>query len=288
MTGHRILRAVSAVCAAWLCLSHIHAATAGPRIAIILDDLPYVMPSKTTPAEGLRYVQAINSALHAHKIAATGFVVGQQVNPQSIPALDAFADAGHGIGNHSWSHPDYGTLSKRQFRSETRRTHKALSSWITKPHYYRFPYPREGETEHAKAQANDLLTDLGYQNVPVTIDNDAWQFNADYMQAIDNGDTAAMGWIADAYVVHMQERTAHFQNLAHTALGRDVDHILLLHLNRINADHLVTLLDWYAAEGWAFITVEEALTDPLYSAPDLYAGPRGLSQIERIMGRKSD
>ncbi len=231
MTGHRILRAVSAVCAAWLCLSHIHAATAGPRIAIILDDLPYVMPSKTTPAEGLRYVQAINSALHAHK---------------------------------------------------------ALSSWITKPHYYRFPYPREGETEHAKAQANDLLTDLGYQNVPVTIDNDAWQFNADYMQAIDNGDTAAMDRVADAYVVHMQERTAHFQTLAHTALGRDVDHILLLHLNRINADHLVTLLDWYAAEGWTFITVEEALTDPLYSAADLYAGPRGLSQIERIMGRKSD
>lgn len=56
---------------------------------------------------------------------------------------------------------------------------------------------------------------------------------------------------------------AFFQDLSQRAPGRDVPHILLLHMNRINADHLGTLLDWYASEGWTFITVAEALKDPL-------------------------
>lgn len=34
----------------------------------------------------------------------------------------------------------------------------------------------------------------------------------------------------------------------------------------------------------AFITAQEVLTDPIYSAPGRYAGPKGLSQIERVTG----
>jgi predicted lipoprotein len=64
--------------------------TTPSRIAITIDDLPYVMPSKTSPADGLRYVQRINLALKKHGIIATGFVVGQQINKRSVPALQAF------------------------------------------------------------------------------------------------------------------------------------------------------------------------------------------------------
>lgn len=258
------------------------------EIAITLDDLPYVMPSRTSPEQGLGYVQHINAALAQHDITATGFAVGQMINARSRPALQAFKDAGHTVGNHSWSHLDYGTLTLDAFRAETRRTDAVLAPWIDGARYYRFPYLKEGESEAAKAAATAVLAGLGYQNVPVTIDNDEWRFNADYLDAIDAGDKAAADQIADAYLAHMKERTAHFQTLAQTALGRDVRHILLLHMNRINADHLGRLLDWYDAEGWRFITVAEAMTDPVFSAPDLYAGPRGLSQIERVMGRKSD
>jgi hypothetical protein len=131
---------------------------------------------------------------------------------------------------------------------------------------------REGGTEEAKAAATQVLADFGYQNVPVTIDNDEWKFNADYLKAINKKDTASAERIADQYLSHMQERAAHFQLLAQSELERDVDHILLIHLNRINADHFDRLLDWYASEGWSFITVEEAMNDPVYSAPDLYVG----------------
>ncbi|MEM7728781.1 MAG: polysaccharide deacetylase family protein [Pseudomonadota bacterium] len=258
---------------------------AAREIAITLDDLPYVLPSRTSPSEGLTQVRAVNAALAAHGVSATGFAIGGQIGWRSRRAVSAFVEAGHTVGNHSWSHPDYGTLTPDQFLEETQRTDEALSRWIGESRLYRFPFLREGETEEAKAAADQVLAELGYVNVPVTIDTDDWRYNADYLNALDRDDEAAAAEIADAYLAHMRERTLHFEALAEDTIGREVPHILLLHMNRINADHLGALLDWYAAEGWTFVTVEEAMRDPFYAMPDLYAGPRGLSQIERVIGR---
>lgn len=258
------------------------------EIAITLDDLPYALSSRTSPSEGLTQVRAVVDALDAHGIIATGFAVGGQIGWRSRRALTAFAEAGHTVGNHSWSHPDYGTLTPQAFREETARTDEALSRWMGESRLYRFPFLREGETEAAKAAAEDVLAELGYVNAPVTIDTDDWRFNADYLDALEAGDEAAAAEIAEAYLAHMRERTLHSEALAQEAVDRDIPHILLLHMNRINADHLGALLDWYAAEGWDFIAIEDALADPFYTLPDIYVGPRGLSQIERIMGRKSE
>jgi hypothetical protein len=86
------------------------------------------------------------------------------------------------------------------------------------------------------------------------------------MQALAEGNTNAATVIAQNYLAYMQERTSYFQTLAITELGGDVDHILLSHLNRINADHLGTLLDWYVAQVWTFITFEQALDHPVFPA----------------------
>lgn len=259
-------------------------------IAITLDDLPYVMPSRISPEQGLADVTRINTALETHGITATGFVIGDKVGNDTRPALQAFVDAGHTLGNHSWSHPDYDTISARKFRRETWRTDKVISEWLddTDTRYYRFPYLKIGATLKARQKAAAILSKLGYQNVPVTIDNSDWKFNKDYIDALADGNNAAAEEIAHRYLAHMKERTSHFQALARDALGRDVKHILLLHMNRLNADHLHDLLDLYASEGWNFITVEDALADPIYSAPNLYDGDRGVSQIEHVIGHISD
>ena len=254
------------------------------EIAITIDDLPYETPRRTSPQEGLAIAKAINEALADHRVIATGFVIGANINDSTIPALEAFRDAGHSIGNHSWSHPDYNTITPDQFKAETQRAEAKLADWVAGEKLYRFPYLRQGETSEKRQASEKILTDLGYRNVPVSIDNDDWRFNADYAKALSDGDRTAAEQIATRYLEHMRERTAHFQKLAKDEFGRDVKHILLLHMNRINADHLDALLDQYAKDGWSFITAGEALGDPVYDAPDLYVGPRGLSQIERVIG----
>lgn len=258
------------------------------EVAITLDDLPYVNPSQNSPDEGLAIVKAVNGALSLHGITATGFVVGGQISRKTKPALQAFIDEGHQVGNHSWTHPDYGTLTVKEFRKEVHKTDRALRGWMGDTKFFRFPYLREGETPEAKADAESVLAALGYVNAPVSIDNDEWRYNSEYTKALAAGDVIRAKAIGTEYLGHIQERTVHFQTLAQDNLGRDVKHILLLHMNKINADYLGDLLDWYAGQGWSFISLKEAMSDPLYSAPDLYAGPRGLSQIERVVGLKSD
>jgi len=86
----------------------------GQEIAITIDDLPFVgLPKNIAKQEeeGLKVVQSINKSLDAYQITATGFVVGQRVNKKTIPALQAFIDAGNLIGNHSWSHADFNKIS---------------------------------------------------------------------------------------------------------------------------------------------------------------------------------
>lgn len=257
---------------------------AATDIAITIDDLPFVLPSQTAPEAGLKQARDVTKALAKHQITATGFVVGSQLKRTSRPALMVFAQAGHTLGNHTWSHPDFDSLTARQFRREVKRTDKALKELPQYQRLFRFPYLREGKTPVHWQTGQNELADLGYQNVPVSIDNDDWKFNADYIAALKEGDHLMAADIANAYIEHMKERSLHFDALATSATGREVAHILLLHLNQINADHLKTLLDWYAAQGWEFVTVNEALNDPIYSMPNLYFGPQGLSQIERILG----
>ncbi|MFY0596495.1 MAG: polysaccharide deacetylase family protein [Cognatishimia sp.] len=253
-----------------------------------MGDLPYAQPSQTTPEAGLLYVTEINQALAKHQITATGFVVGQQINRRSRKALQAFVDAGHSIGNHTWSHPDYGTLTSAEFRKEVSRTDRVLQRVAGKVDYFRFPYLREGESQTSKRLAEEILAEFNYSNVPATIDNDEWKFNAEYVAALSSGDVQIAEQVAESYFAYMKAQTLHFDQMAKSHFGREVKHILLLHMNRINADHLATLLDWYAENDWQFITVDQALKDPLFTAPDLYIGPKGLSQIERVIGHKID
>lgn len=146
---------------------------------------------------------------------------------KSRASLLTFTKAGHQVGNHTWSHADYGTLSADGFRKEVQKTDKILRPWMGEDRLFRFPYLREGETQKTKAQAKDILLELGYRNVRVSIDNDEWRFNKDYMDALDRVDLQGAQRIADDYIQHMQDQTKHFQALTKKAIGRDVAHILL-------------------------------------------------------------
>lgn len=252
------------------------------EIAVTLDDLPYAVSSRVTPGEGRIIVESINRTLKQYGVKAMGFAVGERITPESRAALMAFVEAGHTIGNHSWSHPDYNTLTPDEFMAETARTDRAISPWVTEGRFYRFPFLHQGETPENREASAKVLADLGYRNVPVSIDDDDYQFNSDYMDALESGDPKAAQDVVVKYLEHMKERTAYFQTLAKEKFGRDVKHIVLLHMNKINADHLGALLAWYKSEGWTFITAQEALTDPVYSMEDRYAGAKGLSQIERV------
>jgi len=107
--------------------SSVHAD--GPYIAMTFDDGP---SATLTPK--------LLDLLAAHHIKATFFVIGENVaeHPEVVARA---AREGHEIGNHSWSHPNFGKMSDESVRRQLQQTDDAIKNATGKrPTLMRPPY----------------------------------------------------------------------------------------------------------------------------------------------------
>jgi peptidoglycan/xylan/chitin deacetylase (PgdA/CDA1 family) len=103
--------------------------TDGPYIAMTFDDGP---SATLTPK--------LLDLLVTRHIKVTFFVIGENVaeHPEIVARA---AREGHEIGNHSWSHPNFGKMSDDNVRSQLRRTDDAIRSATgNRPTLMRPPY----------------------------------------------------------------------------------------------------------------------------------------------------
>jgi hypothetical protein len=56
----------------------------------------------------------------------------------------------------------------------------------------------------------------------------------------------------------------------------------LLHVNALARDHLSEVLRKLVTQGWQFISLEKALSDPMYALPDRYLGRCGCSWLAHM------
>jgi len=101
----------------------------GPYIAMSFDDGPH---GTLTPR--------LLDLLAAHHVKANFFVIGENVaeHPEIVARA---AREGHEIGNHSWSHPNFGKMSDEAVRRDLRKTDDAIRSATgTRPILLRPPY----------------------------------------------------------------------------------------------------------------------------------------------------
>ena len=131
----------------------------GPYIAMTFDDGPN--PTLTPKLLDL---------LAAHHIKATFFVIGQNVAEHPAVLARAVRE-GHEIGNHSWSHPNFGKMSDDAVRRELRRTEDAISSAAgIRPGLMRPPYG--SITTHEKRWIHE---EFGYQTILWDVDPLDWK-----------------------------------------------------------------------------------------------------------------
>jgi hypothetical protein len=84
---------------------------------------------------------------------------------------------------------------------------------------------------------------MGYRNAHVTIDNSEWVLARAYDLAVRGNDSVRAAEIADAYVEHLVEAGRHFRAVARERFGRETGQVLLLHVNRLSADHAGAAID---------------------------------------------
>src|SRR6266404_2384885 len=131
----------------------------GPYIAMTFDD----GPSATLTSKLL-------DLLATHHIKATFFVIGENV-AEHPEIVERAAREGHEIGNHSWSHPNFGKMSQEGVRSQLQRTDDAIKSAIGKsPTLLRPPYG--SITEREKRWIHD---EFGYDIILWDVDPLDWK-----------------------------------------------------------------------------------------------------------------
>jgi peptidoglycan/xylan/chitin deacetylase (PgdA/CDA1 family) len=114
-------------------------------------------------------LRSILSTLAANGVPGTFFLTGDWVKQfPSDPAL--IYNAGHRIGNHSMTHPDFRTLPEDQIAAETSSAQKTIEAAEGDPRpFFRFPFGSRDTRTIADVNA------AGYAAIRWTVDTLGWQ-----------------------------------------------------------------------------------------------------------------
>ena len=266
------------------------------KMAVTFDDLPYAavgQPHGLSHAQ--RATKKLLAVLKSWRVPVVAFVNenGLQVTGEvdaRIELLQQWVDAGAILGNHTYSHPDFNTLTIEQFEDEIIKgevvTRRLMQSRPSYQLYFRHPMTHTGNTQAKKEAIEMFLTARGYKITPHTIENSDVIFNAIYVDALRDHDEAMARRLRKDYLDFTIAATEFAERISPQIFGQEVTQTLLIHANDINADCLDEMLERFAARGYRFVTLDEAMNDPAYKTRDTYVTAYGPTWLWRWMKSK--
>ncbi|HOO61584.1 MAG TPA: polysaccharide deacetylase family protein [Bacillota bacterium] len=187
-------------------------------IALTFDDGPAVS-----------YTTRVLDALEEKDAVATFFLLGQRIENTDAAFLQRMIDTGSEIGNHSYDHTNYGTLTSEQVRDQLARTDQALMDKVgVQTTVLR---PPQGSTQ------DELFVYSTERGIPVV----NWSSNS-----------CPQDWVAEN---QSAEYIANFviEN------ARNGDIVLLHDIRDCTVDAIPAMIDGLRAAGFELVTVTELL-----------------------------
>jgi peptidoglycan/xylan/chitin deacetylase (PgdA/CDA1 family) len=265
------------------------------RMTVTFDDLPYVAIDQQGLPRARRATKEILRILKAHRVPVVAFVNEGQLQVAGeeegrIALLQQWVDAGMILGNHTFSHAEFNTLTIQQFQDEIIKgevvTRRLMQSRQPYQLYFRHPYTHTGDTQAKKEAIETFLAARGYKVTPHTIDNQDYIFNPCYLRALRNKDEALARRLREAYLNFTIAATEFAERFSPEIFGHEITQTLLVHANDINADCLDEMLRRFATRGYRFVTLDEAMRDPAYQVKDTYISKFGPTWLWRWMKSK--
>lgn len=103
-----------------------------PVVALTFDDGP-----------SARFTQDVLAMLKAREVTATFFLIGKEIE-ENTAGIRAIVEAGHEVGNHTYSHPDMTLAGPQLVASQIERTDAAIrASGYPGEIYFRPPYGKK-------------------------------------------------------------------------------------------------------------------------------------------------
>ena len=249
--------------------------SSGPtKVAITIDDIPDHGPL-VSGMDRDDISRLIIKALKKNGVDhAYGFTNGffMDDHPEQIAILKDWLGAGYPLGNHTYQHPHLYSMSAQAFTDDIDKQDRLLetlapfSPLIQLRHMFKYPFLDEGETLAKRNEVRAYLTSRGYRIAEVTIDYYDWAWASAYVRCVSKNDTKSASWLEDHVVDSADRHLLASKGIARLLFDRDIPQILAIHAKVFNALTLDAVLEhWRQVQSVQFISLEEALADPVYS-----------------------
>jgi peptidoglycan/xylan/chitin deacetylase (PgdA/CDA1 family) len=266
------------------------------KVALTFDDLPLngALPLGARQSDFARDTVRV---LKKHRIPPSyGFINASKLerNPDGAKALQIWVDGGHPLANHTYNHLDLTTNSIVDFEREILRNEPALQLLMPadgklRKHdwrWFRYPYLHEGDTLEKRRAVRAFLSSSGYRIAQTTLDFEDYLWNSAHARCWMRKDQESLQWLRESYITAARDFIRFDRENSRTVFGRDIHHVMLLHLGSFSSHILPDLFEVLDEEGFEIVTLEEAQKDPAYDYDPDYAGPRGGTLVELGMQAK--
>lgn len=259
-------------------------------VAITFDDLPVVCRCESDSARNY-ITDRLLATFKKFNMPVLGVVNEQKLetngikDPAKVALLRKWLQSGYELGNHGYSHKNINEISFDQYKQEIllgEQITRALAREYGLPfRFYRHPYLSAGDNLQIRKDLDTFLKDHKYMVAPNTITYQDYTFSGAYEAAIRNGNAQLAQRIREAYIPYTLSRWELAEKQAVDLFGRDIKQILMLHANLINAEVFEEVAKMMQSRGYVFISIDEALKDPVYARPDIFDGKVGVTWLSR-------
>jgi peptidoglycan/xylan/chitin deacetylase (PgdA/CDA1 family) len=270
---------------------NVNAAAEKPRsVALTFDDLPVHGPLPPGLSR-IDIARSILSALQVHEAPPTyGFINGGRVgdDPGHSQFLRLWRAAGHPLANHTWSHMDLHANTAEAFAQDVLANEPMLGRYMGNAawRWLRYPYLREGDTLEKRRAAAAFLRERGYRVAQVTMSFDDYAYNDPYARCLAKSDVAAIEWMKESYLARASRSVSAGEEGARRVWGRDIAHVMLLHVGGFQTVMLPRLLELLEQRGYRLVTLPEAQSDPAYAEDPDRAFSGGATLLDQMMVAK--
>jgi len=260
------------------------------QVALTFDDLPAhgSLPSGMTRTDVAKSILKTLKEARAPKV--YGFVNARklQEHPEDIEVLKLWRSAGFPLGNHTYTHLSLNASTADEFDRNVAEDEPLLKSMMGRQdwRWFRYPYLWEGDTLEKRHAVRQYLQDHKYQIAQVTLDFEDYLWNAPYARCAEKNDTASIEWLKSSFLATAAEYIDLGQSAAKLLYGRDIRHVLLLHIGGFETVMLPQLLNSLKRQGFQFITLPEAEKDRAYKSDPDVALKEGGTLLDQMLEAK--
>ncbi len=181
--------------------------------------------------------------------------------------LKSWNDKGHKIGNHTFSHPNYGSKNStfEKFKYEFLTTDTIINKFSNYTPMFRFPYLKEGDTKEKVESFRALMKEHHYKNGHITIDASDWYIDSRLRRRLKENPKADIEGFRKFYLEHLYTRAMYYDDLAFKLTGRHIKHTIILHHNLAASLFLGDLIKMFNTKGWKTIDAIDAFSDEIFS-----------------------